>query len=217
MPHVTHYIRNEALYSGTYVGGVDLSRLNVRLEKENNPFGQGAAEDRIEFMYLGVRKGNLLEGHFDLRVEHYQQGWAPGVDLVTLSFWGIGIAGAGLRDPDLLHEPDVDRYGRTYPEARLDHTNPITHYAVGVLPHALYQQSVVDPYTPMGIGPRIRPDHLKPGHFAHFVRMPLAAARFMHAQTKARSEAFLERLYNMSLPDGKATAPTPGGSTPAKP
>ena len=199
-PTVDYYagrIWNSGWYTGNY------SRISERRYKgeitevpgERRPFSPYVTktvtvEQWTRFKYLGVREG-LADSAGAFIEDYYRANWADGIDLITLdASYSLGYA-SHLDPLNPVHKPGNEE---AYPYKKLDRTNPIRRWAIGIIRGSDLPK--VGKFAHMGSQYAIP----YPQSFLHTIELPLKAVQLIHAFDHNEGGKFFNSIQNAMQP-----------------
>ena len=200
-PSVEYYagrIWNSGWYTGVMGNRAPRRRRGEITEApgERRPFSPAVTNatsggtNWVDFMYLAVREGGLAEGGSGFMEDYYRANWADGIDLLTLDGYGFGYA--SHRDPlnPVLKTTDEE----AYPQVKLDRTNPVRHWAIGVIQEM--DRRKVGKFAHMGSQYAIP----YPQSFQHTIELPLKVVQLIHAYDHKEGGKFFNSIQDAIRP-----------------
>jgi hypothetical protein len=169
----------------------------TEVEGERRPFhpilGSIADAQRIQtyFVFMGVRNA-WATGSGDFIEDFYKANWVDGIDLITLNGYLFGFQ--DLRNPDLQIQTER-RGNRGYTHEEFDKTDPIRHWAIGVINGPQYFEKY-----------QLRTSAVPyPTGFDHVITLPHKVAQIIYQYDWKQGETFFNSVKNVIEP---GSAPT---------
>jgi hypothetical protein len=155
--------------------------------------GSMADGQRIKtyFIFMGARN-EWATGSGDFLESYYRRDWIAGVDLLTLDGYLFGYQ--ETRNPDQQVQTER-RGGRGYAHEEFDKTNPIKHWAIGVINGPAY-------FEKYELNTRKVP---YPSGFDHVIVLPHKVAQIIYQYDWKQGETFFNSVKNAIQP---GSAPT---------
>lgn len=164
----------------------------TEVEGERRPFhpilGSIADAQRIQtyFVFMGARNA-WATGSGDFIEDFYKANWVDGIDLITLNGYLFGFQ--DLRNPDLQIQTER-RGNRGYAHEEFDKTDPIRHWAIGIIngPQYFEKHQLRTSAVPYPTG------------FDHVITLPHKVAQIIYRYDWKQGETFFNSAKNAIQP-----------------
>jgi len=182
-------VHNSGWIMGTHGAQYERRRKGeiTEVEGERRPFApiserSDAERMRTYFIFMGARE-SWTTGAAIFLEDFYRENWVEGIDLITLHGNLLGFQ--EMRNPDQQIQTER-RGGRGYPHEEFDRSDPIKHWAIGVINGPKYFEKYE----------RVTRKIPYPEGFDHVIVVPHKVAQIIYQFDWKQGEIFFNSVKN---------------------